>query len=57
MDVVGHDHEGVQLIVFENLGVVQKSIDNHVGQSWLARVAGTRPRLVQQSIHGGKRLS
>jgi hypothetical protein len=55
MNVVGHDHKGMQNIVFEVSGVVLNGFGYHVGDGRLLQ----RPRTgsIQQAIHSGKCLS
>ena len=47
MNVVWHDHEGVQHIVPEDAGIVLHGLDDHVGNRWLAKVEGTAARMVE----------
>ena len=35
MNVVGHDHEGMQNVMLEVRGVVLDGFDDHVGDGWL----------------------
>ncbi len=54
MNVVGHDHEGMQNIVFEGGGVVLDGFDYHVGDGRLPQVKRPGTGFIQQAIHGGK---
>ena len=57
MNVVWHDHERMEHIVPKNAGVVLEGFYYHVCKGRLAEVDRTIAAFVQQSIHGGKRLS
>jgi hypothetical protein len=50
--VVGHDHECVQLIVFEGAGVVMNRFDYHVGDCGLPKIQSASASVIQKSIHG-----
>ena len=57
MNVVRHDHEGVQDIMSEDAGVVLDGFHDHVGNGRLAKVECAGAGFVQQSIHGVEGLS
>lgn len=54
MNVIGHNHEGVQEIVPEDLGIVTNRLDDHVRDWRSAQVERSAGGFIQQSIHGGK---
>ena len=57
MNVVGHDREGMQNVVFEDSGVVLDGFDYHVGDGRLPQVKWPGTGFIQQAIHGGKCMS
>ena len=56
MNVIWHNHEGMQDIVPEDFGVVPDGFDDHVRDCRLAEVDRSMAGLVQQTIHSGERL-
>lgn len=56
MNMIRHHHESVQKVMAEHLCVVVDGLRYHVGQNRLAKVKGSRMRLLQQPIERGKLL-
>jgi len=54
MNMVWHDHKGMQHIVFEHGSVVLDCFDDHVRDGRLAKVECSGAGFVQQTIHGGE---
>jgi len=57
MNVVWHDHEGMQNIMPERVGVVLDGFYDQVGNGWLAEVERPRAGLIQQTVQCGESLS
>ena len=57
MNVIWHNHEGMQEIVPEDIGVVVDGFHDHVRDGRLAEVDRSIAGFVQQPIQGGKCLS
>ncbi len=57
MNVVWHDHEGVQGIMPEGVGVVLDGFYDQLSNGWLAEVERTRASLIQQAVQCDKSLS
>src|SRR5579862_3239784 len=55
MNVVWHDHEGMQDVVPEDMGVVVVCFHDHARDGWLPEVNGSIAG-IQQPVHGGKCL-
>ncbi len=56
MNVVGHDHESVQVIMPEGMGVVADGFYDQAGKGWLAEVERAHAGLIQQTVQCGKGL-
>ena len=57
MNVVWHHHEGVLLIVSEEVGIVLDRFHDHVCDGRLPKVELSAARFVQQPIHSGESLA
>ena len=51
MNVIRHNHKGVQLIVAENVRVITNRLDNHFSDCRLAQIERSRSGFVEQPVH------
>jgi hypothetical protein len=56
MHVVRHDHEGMQEIMREDIGVVMDGFHDHICDGRLAQIKRSGAGFIQQSIHRGECL-
>jgi hypothetical protein len=57
VNVIGHDHESMQLAAAESSLAVAQSADHHFGYVGLAKEHGAALGVVQQSIHNNERFT
>ena len=57
MNVVRHDHEGMQDVMPKGFRVVLNRLHEHVRDVWLAEVGWAGAGVVQQSVHGSECLA
>ena len=51
MNMIGHDHKGVHLIMLQTGAVFDRG-DHQLSDSWLSEKGGAEAGLVEQPVHG-----